>query len=679
MIALIGLWSHALAALLYGGLAAWQARHWKGDVRNRPLVAAFTATAVWAAAEAAVGPLALVTSLAEIARNLAFLTFLYGIVQAAEGDAPQGAIRYVYAAVAATVGLQTAIALMIPFLAGDAEAAAPLLMTRNSLGMTIAAGGLVLVHNFYARAARGSRWSIRFPAIALAALWAYDLHLYTVTHLTGHAFADLFALRGAFAVMLAPLFAMAAKRNTEWRIKLSRSATFRWVSLIAILGYFVAMLSASRMVGLAQGDGARIAQVALIFGMALLALLLLPSGRMRAWLHVMIAKHLFEHRYDYREDWLRFSRTLGRAGDDPLPVEERVVKALAEMAGALGGLLLCPEDGRLRVSARWHWPHDEVPAGPVPDEFARFLTETGFILDFARYDGPQWLAQGGAAWAGVPLIHNDRLVGLVLIDHPTPRRPMDWEDFDLFRTAGIQAASYLAEAQGQEALSQARRFDEFNRRFAFIMHDIKNLVSQLSLVARNAERHAGNPEFRADMVATLQASVKKMNDLLAKLAGASGGAAEAPEPLAIRPLLDMVAETKRRQHPIEVSGDPAIAALADRERLEQALLHLVQNGIEATEGDAPVRLSCARDRAEVRIEVADSGAGMTADFVRTRLFQPFASTKPSGFGIGAFEARTLVSAMGGRLDVDSREGVGTRFTIHLPASEPAHAPQRISA
>jgi hypothetical protein len=108
---------------------------------------------------------------------------------------------------------------------------------------------------------------------------------------------------------------------------------------------------------------------------------------------------------------------------------------------------------------------------------------------------PAWLADEEGAWAGIPLLHSDHLVGLVVLKHPYVRRPLDWEDYDLFRTAGIQAASYLAEAQSQEALANAQRFDEFNRRFAFIMHDIKNLVSQLSLVARNAERHAENPGF----------------------------------------------------------------------------------------------------------------------------------------------------------------------------------------
>ena len=114
-------------------------------------------------------------------------------------------------------------------------------------------------------------------------------------------------------------------------------------------------------------------------------------------------------------------------------------------------------------------------------------------------------------------VHFDRLQGAVLLERPPVDRALDWEDFDLLRIVGRQVASYLAEAHGQEALSDAQRFDEFNRRFAFIMHDIKNLVSQLSLVARNAERHADNPEFRADMVATLQSSVGKMNELLARL------------------------------------------------------------------------------------------------------------------------------------------------------------------
>jgi hypothetical protein len=87
-------------------------------------------------------------------------------------------------------------------------------------------------------------------------------------------------------------------------------------------------------------------------------------------------------------------------------------------------------------------------------------------------------------------------IGLVLLGHPPITRALDWEDFDMLRAAGRQVASYLAEARGQASAGhEARRFEEFNRRFAFIMHDIKNLVSQIALTARNAERHADNPAF----------------------------------------------------------------------------------------------------------------------------------------------------------------------------------------
>jgi signal transduction histidine kinase len=135
-----------------------------------------------------------------------------------------------------------------------------------------------------------------------------------------------------------------------------------------------------------------------------------------------------------------------------------------------------------------------------------------------------------------------------------------------------------------------------------------------------------------------------------------------------------VAEVKRRVHPVEVEGDATVAALADPNRLGQALMHLVQNAIDASAPDVCVSLRYGRRGREAAIEVEDRGPGMSAEFIRTRLFQPFASTKQNGFGVGAFEAKGLVAAMGGRIEVESREGEGTRFTIFLPLAEAAAAP-----
>jgi putative PEP-CTERM system histidine kinase len=223
---------------------------------------------------------------------------------------------------------------------------------------------------------------------------------------------------------------------------------------------------------------------------------------------------------------------------------------------------------------------------------------------------------------------------------------------------------------GQEALANAQRFEEFNRRFAFILHDIKNLVSQLSLVARNAERHADNPDFRADMVATLQASVGKMNDLLARLAPHAQARVQNLEPLPLRPIVTAAIAAKRRDRDVQLLGDASLTARVDAAALEQAVGHLLQNALDAST-DAPVTVRVEAAGNTVSVAISDKGVGMDGEFVRKRLFQPFVSTKAGGFGIGAFEARSLIAAMGGRIAVDSRPGAGTTFTIQLQAAEPA--------
>ncbi|MES2698222.1 MAG: XrtA/PEP-CTERM system histidine kinase PrsK, partial [Pseudomonadota bacterium] len=342
------------------------------------------------------------------------------------------------------------------------------------------------------------------------------------------------------------------------------------------------------------------------------------------------------------------------------------------------GLLLTPrDDGGMTIDARWNWRGIDVPALAMDAAGMRFFEDSQFIIDLddlrsGRRQGipasasPQWLLEDPDAWAMVPLLHFERLVGVVILARPPVARMLDWEDFDLLRVIGRQLASYLAEQTSQDALGEAQRFDEFNRRIAFVMHDIKNLASQLSLLARNAEKHADKPEFRADMILTLRNSTDKLQNLLARLSryGAQGGAAL--QEVALDQILRKVAGQFAGKHQLVLLEREPCVARCDPEALEQALVHLVQNAIEAAPDGSLVFLDLREDAAGAHIEVIDNGAGMSPEFIRTRLFKPFHSSKQGGFGIGAFEARELVRSMGGRLDVESREGIGTRFLITLP-------------
>ncbi len=722
MFSLVSLWSHLLAALLYGALAVFQLRHWNGDPRNRPLVTAFAVMSVWTIFLAMLGGYAFLAQLAESGRNLAFLAFMYGIMREADASGSQRAVKAVYAAVAAAIGIQIVVGGVISKFAGEPLLFQRLAWTAQLIGLTISAGSLILVHNLYGQAAPISRGALRFPMLALAAMWAYDLHLYTVAYFTGGLAFDLYIMRGAALALIVPLFALGLRSASNWKVQLSRAATFQSVSLIAILVYLIVMMAGAQALEAIGGNWGRAAEFGILAVMTLAALLLLPSPRARAWLRIFVAKHVFEHRYDYRQEWLRFTDTIGREGIDSPSLEDRVAKAMADIAGSPSGLLLLADAQYRLTPAGGSNARIDLPAvGDGAEALLRHMEAHTFILDFEQVrDGalqdpprahsgrgtarsavegqspslegpstasrspssklgenipvPTWLATLDHAWAGVPLIHAGRLVGLVILDHPPIRRPLDWEDFDLFRTAGIQAASYIAEARGQQALADARRFDEFNRRFAFIMHDIKNLVSQLSLVARNAERHADNPEFRADMIATLQSSVKKMNDLLVRLSPGAARGAEQPKPRDVAAVVEAVVASRRAVHPLKISGDSALRARADRAGLEQALGHLVQNAIEASPAGMPVEIGYFESGGDVAIEVVDRGHGMSEEFIQTRLFQAFASTKENGFGLGAYEARALITAMAGRLDVESVEGDGTRFTIFLPGVAVEAAP-----
>lgn len=678
----IGFWGHAAVAFAYAALAIWLLH--KYGTRNRQqvmLIAAMALTALWGIISTVAGPLSLAALCAESARNLAWLCFMFFLLRSGEGREQPRTINMIYGVLLVVLLFQpvndTAVAIF-----GNASNGADLAtQSAMTMRMIYAVGALVVVHNLYTVSAPEARWGISLPMAALAAMWTYDLNLYTISYLTSAPSDELVQTRGFATAVLAPVFVMAAKRNSNWGIRLSRSVAFQSVSLVAIGFYMLGMVVLATALELVGGTYVRLAQISLIFGMSLAALLILPSGRFKSWLRVVIAKNFFQHRYDYRSEWMRFADTIGFPSKEAAPFYERVVKSLADIFDSPGGLLLVPDDeGRLTLQARWNWATADVPANCVTSQTMPFFESTGHIVSMdevragtdERCDPravPQWLYDEPHAWAVVPLVHFGKLAGLVILARPRLPRALDWEDLDMLRVVGRQLASYLAEAASQQALAESQQFEQFNRRFAFVAHDIKNLVSQLSILARNAERHADKPEFRADMIDTLRSSVDKMNELLARLSQHNKSRHSLPVVIDIGEAVMKAVHDKRLIYPIDAQLNPGLFATADPARVETIIGHLVQNAIEATLDGSPVRINCRKQGNDVAVNITDTGVGMTEAFISNHLFKPFESTKEGGFGIGAYEARALAISMGGQLRVESRVGKGTTFTLLLPIAD----------
>ena len=257
-------------------------------------------------------------------------------------------------------------------------------------------------------------------------------------------------------------------------------------------------------------------------------------------------------------------------------------------------------------------------------------------------------------------------MGFVLLNRASRTVTLDWEAFDLLRAAGRQAASYLAEERSTKALRDSELLNQYSKRFAFVIHDIKNLVSQLSLIVSNAKRYIEDPDFQRDMLQTVEDAVARMNHLLSQLR--ADAVPRAPGLIAPDAIVGVVA-AEFADGPVVVEtrtdADHCLVAI-DSDRFQSALTHLVQNAIEASRPNDFVIVSTRRYDGQLIVDIIDRGPGMDPAFIRDDLFLPFRSTKSGGYGIGAFQTRELIRAAGGDLEVISEKGVGTTMRVLLP-------------
>lgn len=331
--ALASLVCFVAGGVLSAGAGVWIARF--GD-RNRPdrlpLIAAAFLAAMWCSLAAAFGPHALTTLLAETARNLALIAVIFRLFSADGRDESLKPIRPVIIALALVQLFQPVVLLVSARSAFEPELVSLTFEVSAVLNMLVAIGALVLLHNLYAGAAAASRQVLRWSGIGLAGIFAYDLNLFTVSYLLGEHPSGLVMLRGLFTGVMTALLAMGAiSEGRGLQFRPSRTVTFQTLSLLVISSYLLIMVLVTRSLTLIGGDFARAGQVVFLVLGILVAAIWIPSKRLRGWLKVTATKHLFQHRYDYREEWLRFTHTIGRGASGGPSFYERAVKAMADI------------------------------------------------------------------------------------------------------------------------------------------------------------------------------------------------------------------------------------------------------------------------------------------------------------------------------------------------------------
>ncbi len=667
------------------------------QIRKTLLAVASLTSVAWAATvayQADFGGLLIVAQMLELLRDLAWLTFLLAMLRAVYPDNAATSRRFTMVfgvAAAFTVALMLLDLYRITggsalrFIAGNDVLAGHLLMT---------VAGLVVVEQLYRNTPRELHRALKYLCVGVGSMYAYDFYLYSDALLFQRVSATLWDARGFIHAMVVPVIGIALARNVQWSpnrdaidVFVSRRIVFHTTALFGAGIYLLAMGAGGYYVGVDGGSWGLVFQTIFLFGAGLVLAILLFSGQLRASLRVFISKHFFGYKYDYRDEWLRFIRTLS-SGEAATQLHERAVKAIAQIVESPGGILWMRRDnGRFEPVARWNMG-DPVPASePADGLLVRFLEHREWVINLDEHDKtvqrfrgidapalPDWLHGVPTAWLVVPLILHESLLGFVLLARSPlmpVRREFNWEDCDLLKTAGRQAASHLAQLEASRALAETRQFEAFNRLSAFVVHDIKNLIAQLSLVVSNATKHRHNPQFMEDAIHTVESSITKMNRLLANLRK-DHTTEDHADTVDLAQLLTEVVSAHGVHSPettLECS-ERGIAVAANRDRLAAVIGHVIQNAREATPGDGRVAVRMRADRRHAVVEIEDTGCGMDEVFMRDRLFRPFETTKGSaGMGIGAYETREFIRSLGGDIDVFSRLGHGTIFRLHLPLAD----------
>lgn len=619
----------------------------------------------------------LLTQFAEVIKNLGWVGLILSMLMSAGVENISLSERL--GAVIRNVFLILAILTVILFALVNVEYIHLETSALIAIHLMLSVVGIVMVEQLYRNFAEAQRWVIKYLCLGLLGSFVYSFYMYSDAMLYQRIDPLLFQVRGFVEAAMLPLIAYSVSRDPLWSPEffLSRRVVFHTTTLLASAVYLFIMGVAGYYVKQFGGNWGAVIQAFLLFMTIIVLAVILSSRRIRAKIRVFVNKHFYPYKYDYREEWLRLIRTMSLGSDN---LFRQSIAAITQIIESPGGQLWL-------YNGHGFFECVEVDGMPlikekVPSEASlpRFIREYEFVINVDEYkeqpevytrlgvlDLPDWVDES-VAWLIVPLINIDQLIGFVVLDSSTERKKhFNWEDSDLLKTAARQVASYIAQQKISDALAEAKQFESFNKISTYIVHDIKNLVAQLSLIVSNADKHKHNPLFVEDALRTIDNTVKKMNKMMDVVANKT---ASQSNKVNIVELLDELVSSREqsRQLPVPVLGCESreVYVKADHDQLMSIFGHIVQNAQDATADDGVIKIIQTRNDDNVVIKFVDTGCGMSEDFIKNHLFKPFKSTKGKGMGIGVYETREIISALGGTVEVESQLKRGTVFTVTLP-------------
>ena len=520
------------------------------------------------------------------------------------------------------------------------------------------------------------RWRIKYTLIGVGGLLAIHIFYYGHALLYRSINMNLVPVKAGiiWVSILFIGFSLSRHKVMDVEVTVSRKVIYRSLSVFVVGVYLLGLgLLGEGMRYLGPQIGENIT-IFLGFTGAIAIVAVIFSEQLRRKVIVFVSKNFYSQKYDYREQWLQFTQriSLKHSFDELLG---SIAEGFKDTIGSRGASIWLKERGGGYVCVN---AIDAITNSVSPnEELPAYLSDTHWILNVRDPKceeivliSKEYLEENNV-FLIVPLLHINDLIGFIILREALAEIECNYEDYDLLKTLARQATAAILNARLSEELIEAKEMEAIGRLSSFVIHDLKNASSTLSLLAHNAAEHIDKPDFQKDAIRAITNSSEKIKGITLKLKN-----------LHMKNVfsldyhdLGICVQGAISEFSLNGNADLAftekepVSAKIDRDEILKVVINLIINALDATDNQGHISVEVGKEDTMAFIKVSDNGCGMSREFIDKSLFKPFQTSKKKGLGIGLYQCKTIVEEHSGMIKVVSEEGKGTDFIICLPIHE----------
>ena len=528
------------------------------------------------------------------------------------------------------------------------------------------------------------RWQIKYMVIGVGAIFGVRIYTATQTMLFQSLNTDLLLVNAGVLVIADALILRSVLRRGSFKLDLSPSHSFLYRSFTVIIAgiYLLAVGVLAKLIRYVDVASALYLNAFLVF-LALLGLsIVLLSDRFRRRLKRFIGVHLKRSKYDYQKEWADFTH----ATTSVIEIKElctAVVKKLSNTFEALAVSLWLVDEMEETLLLGASTVLTEAQAKGIESlkregkELIRAMREKQTAVDLidSKENGtadfkkinPDFLKEARIRYCA-PITASGRFIGLLALDERVAHEPFTFADFNLLKTLADQTASMMLTLQLSEHLREIKEAEAFQTVCTFMMHDLKNLASSLSLTIQGLPVYFENPDFRQDALKIMEQGVTRINRMCNQLSGLGKKVELNPVEADLNHLVKNSVSCLNGYSKVKLLTNlqtlPPL--MVDAEQIQKVMTNLILNANEAVGTTGEIRVTTEERNGWVIFSVSDTGCGMSREFVEQSLFRPFKTTKKQGIGIGLYQSKMIVEAHKGKIEVETEPDRGSTFKVFLP-------------